>query len=190
MGLTSVKLIWLVAAAAGASATAHAQWPPAAQFELQPSPLEAFAARPAASVAWSKAIGEIEGKYDRATFTALSIADKTGGIRMRGVHIDLAHKVPVEVCDYKYTAWNIMCRRSNAAVYIEEDRLEEVRAGVARGAAGLRPWEFISSYTGQDIQGQPTMGITLCGYEFPGLQRRELAALFAQAIEDLKAAPR
>jgi hypothetical protein len=109
---------------------------------------------------------------------------------MRGVRIDLVHRISHPVCDYKYTPWNIMCRRSNAAVYVEEDRLEEVRAGVARGAAVLRPWEFISSYTGQDIQRQPATGIILCGYEFPGLQPRELAALFGRAIEALKAAPR
>ncbi len=83
-----------------------------------------------------------------------------------------------------------MCRRSNAAVYIEEDRLEDVRAGVARGAASLRPWEFISSYTGRDTQGQPATGIILCGYDFPGLHPGELAALFGRAIEDLKSAPR
>jgi hypothetical protein len=190
MGMASVKCIGLAAAAVGASAVAHAQWPPAAEFELKPSPLESFAARPAAFVAWSKPVGEIDGEYDKATFTALTIADRAGGTGMRGVRIDLAHKVPREVCDYKYTAWNIMCRRSNAAVYIEEDRLEEVRAGVARGAARLRPWQFISSYTGQNIQGQSRTGIILCGYDFPGLQPHELAALFARAIEDLKAAPR
>jgi hypothetical protein len=73
MDIASVKRLALAAVAA--SSLAYAQWPSPAQFALEPSPLEAFTARPAASVAWSSAIGEIEGKYAKATFTALSAAD-------------------------------------------------------------------------------------------------------------------
>ena len=67
---------------------------------LRPTPLEAFAARPAARVTWSKVIGRLESPESRATVTALVVADETGAPReMRGVRIDLAHAGATPNCD-------------------------------------------------------------------------------------------
>jgi hypothetical protein len=110
---------------------------------------------------------------------------------MRGLRIGLAHLVTHPVCDYKNLDWNVLCRRSNAAVFIEEDKLEAVRAEVAHGAAALRPWESINTYGGQDgLQGRPVSGIILCGYDFPDLQPNELAGALGRAIAELNRAPR
>ncbi len=71
-----------------------------------------------------------------------------------------------------------------------EDRLEPVRYGITRGAAELRPFEFISHYESHDASGLLSSGIILCGYDFPDLPSRDLAALFARSISELKEAPR
>lgn len=150
---------------------------------LSPSPLEAFAARPAAKVVWSKMIGRLEGSEARATLTALRIEDAAATPSvMRGLRIDLAraHTGQAE-CDWKYLAWKIMCERANAAVYVEEERLEEVRNGVGRGAAQLRPMEFISA---------STSGLIACGYQFSHSSPYELAALFTRGIAELKESSR
>jgi aspartate/tyrosine/aromatic aminotransferase len=72
-----------------------------------------------------------------------------------------------------------MCERANAAVYVEEQRLEEVRNWIGRGAAELRPMEFISA---------STSGLIVCGYQFSDREPSELAALFTRAIAELKEA--
>ncbi|HKE05757.1 MAG TPA: hypothetical protein VKE91_17020 [Blastocatellia bacterium] len=157
---------------------------------LQPSPLEAFAGRPKARVTWSKEIGRLESQESRATITALMVEDTTSepGV-MRGVRIDLAHLGATPSCDWKYEAWTIMCKRANAAVYIEEGRLETVRNMVKNGAAELRPMEFISRYS-TTAAGRASSGLIVCGYQFSHRQPEELAELFAGAIAELKAAPR
>jgi hypothetical protein len=87
---------------------------------LQPAPLEAFAGRSAAQVTWSKVVGGLESQDARATVTAILVEDKTSkpGVR-RGIRIDLAHIGPTPRCEWKYTAWKIMCQRANAAIYKE-----------------------------------------------------------------------
>lgn len=145
--------------------------------ELSSSPLEAFAARSTAKVVWSKTIGRLESPESVAILTALTVHDTTGSPSLiRGLRIDLAHSVYVE-CDWKYSAWKIMCERTDAAVYVEEGRLEEVRNSLGRGAAELRPMEFISA---------STSGLIVCGYQFSDRQPIELAALFTRAIAELK----
>ena len=157
---------------------------------LEPTPLEAFAGRPTAHVTWSQVIGSLESQESRATVTALIVEDNTSdpGV-MRGIRVDLAHIGPTPSCDWKYWAWRIMCQRANAAIYIEEVRLEGVRNGVKRGAAELRPMEFISKY-GKIVQGQKTTGLIVCGYQFSERQPEELSELFTSAIAKLKGAPR
>ena len=44
-----------------------------------------------------------------------------------------------------------MCQRANAAVYVEERRLEEVGKSIERGAAELRPHEFNFHCLGTDF---------------------------------------
>lgn len=157
---------------------------------LQPTPLEAFAGRPTAHVTWSKVIGRLESQESRATITALIVEDKTSEPSvMRGIRVDLAHIGATPSCNWKYWAWRIMCRRANAAVYVEEGRLETVRNGIKRGAAELRPMEFISQYS-MTAPGRASTGLIVCGYQFSDRQPGDLAALFTSAIAELKAAPR
>ena len=91
-------------------------------------------------------------------------------------------------CDWKYVAWTIMCKRANAAVYVEEERLEEVRNRIERGAAELRPWEFISQYESTVGSVQVSSRLIVCGYQFADRRGSELAALFTRAIAELKEA--
>ena len=157
---------------------------------LQPTPLEAFAGRPTARIKWSKVIGHLESQESRATVTAIIVEDKTSEPSlMRGIQVDLAHIGATPSCDWKYWAWRIMCRRANAAVYIEEGRLDRVRNGIKRGAAELRPMEFISRYR-TNASGQASTGLILCGYQFSDRQPGELAELFTRAMAELEAVPR
>lgn len=135
-------------------------------------------------------IGRLETPKARAIITALVVEDTTSTPNfMRGVRIDLAHVGGTPSCDWKYWAWRIMCQRANAAVYVEERRLEAVRNGLERGGAELRPLEFISQYW-TNASGQKSTGLIVCGYEFPDRQPSELASLLASAATELKAEPR
>jgi hypothetical protein len=78
-----------------------------------------------------------------------------------------------------------MCQRANAAVYVEEGRLETVRYGIERGAAELRPREYISQFGGSYGS-----GLIVCGYQFSDRRPQDLAALFTNAIAELNTAPR
>ena len=159
--------------------------------DLPPSPLEAFAARPTATVVWSKLIGHLESRETRATVTTLIIEDAAAPPgTMRGLRIDLAHRLDNPRCEWKYEAWRIMCQRANAAVYIEESRLPAVRNGIQRsGTAQLRPMEFISQYR-TNAGGHESTGLIVCGYRFADVQPGELAALLTLAIDELKVASR
>ncbi len=83
-----------------------------------------------------------------------------------------------------------MCKRANAAVYVEEGRLEEVRNMLKRDqSAVLRPMEFISHYAVTlPAPGQASTGLIVCGYQFSDRRGSELAALFTGAIAALKEA--
>jgi hypothetical protein len=136
-------------------------------------------------------IGRLESREARATVTALTVEDATSTPSvMRGLRIDLAHTVANPSCDWKYVAWTIMCRRANAAVYVEEGRLEKVRNRLEGGAAELRPWEFISQYESRVGSAQVSSGLIVCGYQFSDRQGSDLAALFTRAIAELKEASR
>jgi hypothetical protein len=122
--------------------------------------------------------------------TAITVEDSTQTPPvMRGVRIDLKHLVPSPQCDQIYTAWKVMCKRANAAVFVEEARLEEVRTWLGRGSAQLRHAEYISQY-GSRADGKQSTGVILCGYEFPGRTTSELADMFKSAIDELRPAPR
>src|SRR5262245_12264909 len=158
--------------------------------DLPKSPLEAFATRSTAKVIWSKMIGQFESQEARATITALIVEDTTREPRiMRGLRMDLAHIGAAPSCDYKYTAWTIMCKRANADIYVEAGRLERVRNGIKSGAAELRPMEFISQYS-MNSQGRVSTGLIVCGYQFSDRQPSELAELFTSAIAELQAKSR
>jgi|SRR5215471_163807 len=158
--------------------------------DLPKSPLEAFATRSTAKVTWSKMIGQFESQESRATITALIVEDTTRKPSiMRGLRMDLAHIGATPSCDHKYTAWTIMCKRVNAAIYVEEGRLERVRNDINRGVAELRPMEFISQYS-VNAPGRVSMGLIVCGYQFSGRAPGDLAELFTRAIAELRAESR
>ena len=157
--------------------------------ELRPSSLEAFAARPTARVIWSQSVGQLESRDARATITALVVEDPTGSPRLvRGLRIDLAHGEASPGCDWKYSAWRIMCERPNAAVYIEEAQILKVSKDLERGAA-----EFISRYEKSVNSGAGIVplehGLIVCGYQFSDREPKDLLALFTKGIAELKAAP-
>ena len=155
--------------------------PHSEQLSLPPSPFETFAAQPTATVVWSKTIGRLESPESVAIITALTVQDTTGSPSiMRGLRIDLTHRVEPN-CDLIYVAWRIMCERANAAVYVEEARLEEVRDNLGRGAAELQPMVGVSA---------GTTGLIVCGYQFSNHGPFALAALFTRAIAELKEASR
>ncbi len=158
--------------------------------ELPQSRLEAFAARPTTEVVWSKMIGRLESQGARAVITALILQDTTSTPSvMRGIRIDLTHTVANPSCSWKYVAWTLMCKRANAAVYVEDGQLEAVRRSIERGAAQLRPCDQISHYK-VEAPGQVSTGLIVCGYQFADRQPAELAELFKRAIAELRAAPR
>ncbi|HEX4951754.1 MAG TPA: hypothetical protein VFZ34_34160 [Blastocatellia bacterium] len=154
----------------------------AAVQDLPPSPLEAFATRATANVIWTKPIGRIDSDDARATVTALTVEDAGAQPSVRrGVRINLKHLVTTPHCDWKYTAWRVMCERPNAAVYIEAERLVKVRDSLDRhNVAELRPREFISLFNSTSKS-----GMILCGYQFTGHEPRELAKLLTNAITEL-----
>ena len=155
--------------------------------ELPSSPLEAFAAQPGASIIWSRSIGQMDSRDAHATVTALVVKSQGVPIRlMHGVRINLAHGSPGVSCDWKYAAWNVMCRKASAAVYIEESRLQEIQEQLLRGAAELRPFQFISEYGPRT---RPS-GLIVCGYEFGGMTGADLARLLAIAQDTIGAARR
>ena len=86
-----------------------------------------------------------------------------------------------------------MCERPNAAVYVEEAQLQEVRKALERGAAALRPMGSISRYEKSVNAGTGMIllekGLIVCGYQFSDREPKDLAALLTKAIEELKAAP-
>jgi len=138
--------------------------------DLPPSPLEAFAARPTAKVTLTKTVGTFDSSKSRATVAIVIVEDPDASPKiLRGVRIDLAHKDAAPHCNWMYAAWQIMCRRPNAAVYIEEARLEAVRGTLMRGGAELRHMEFISEYDST----LPAFGLIVCGYDFPNRAGRE-----------------
>ena len=164
-----------------------AQVNPTPSFE--PSPLEVFAGRPTARVTWSKEIGRLESQESRATVTALIVEDVTSEPSvMRFIRVNLAHIGGRPTCDWKYRGWRIMCERDNAAVYVEEGRLEAVANDIKRGAAKLRPLELISQYSTTNPAVAST-GLIVCGYQFSARRPGDLAELFTRAIVELKAAP-
>jgi hypothetical protein len=162
--------------------------------ELRPSRLEAFAARSTARVIWSQSVGQLESKSARATITALVVEDAVGSPSlMRGLRIDLAHGEESPGCDWKNSAWRIMCERPNAAVYVEEAQLQEVCKGLERGAAAWGPMESISQYE-KRVNSEAGMillerGLIVSGYQFSDREPKDLTALFTKGIEELKAAP-
>ena len=85
-----------------------------------------------------------------------------------------------------------MCERPlTLAVYIEEAQILKVSKDVERGAAELRPMEFISRCTRRvSILGAGIVrlahGLIVCGYQFSDREPARLSkALFTKSIAEL-----
>lgn len=150
--------------------------------DLSPSPFEAFTTRSTSKVVWSKMIGRLAAPEISVTVNALVASDSSDEKRvMRGIRLDLSRTGTKGGCDWKYDAWTIMCNRANTAVYVTEDQLEQVRNSLTKGAAEIRPCDFIS---------QSSTGLIVCGYELRNATSGDLAELLTAAISELKTAPR
>ncbi len=101
--------------------------------DLPPSPLEAFAARQTTKVVWSTTVGHLDSSYSQAILEVIILENRAIKSTMRGLRIKLAHTGPARFCDWKYSAWQLMRERPNAAVYIEESRMQTVRNQLAQG---------------------------------------------------------
>ncbi|PYV29598.1 MAG: hypothetical protein DMG09_29625 [Acidobacteria bacterium] len=56
---------------------------------------------------------------------------------------------------------------------------------IRRGAAELRPFEYISQYQ-TTAWGQAPTGLIVCGYQFSDRHRSDLAALFTRTTAELR----
>ena len=104
------------------------------------------------------------------------------------MRIELRHEGERPSCNLSHVKWAILCGRDDAALYIEEDRLAEVRKGVLRGSVEIHrghpsgiAW-FSDSRRGE--------GILIGGYSLYELQLSDLAAMLDVAANLLKDAPR
>ena len=156
---------------------------------LDPTPLEAAAGQTGSRLAWTKFAGRLDGRVASAIVTAIAV--ETPGAEpkiMRGVRIELRFegKRP-RSCDLIYVEWSILCAKDDAAMYIEESRLVEVRNAILRCCATIHPGHGpgITTFSaGHD------RGLLIGGYELFGRQPSDLAAMLDTAAELLKGAPR
>ena len=104
------------------------------RLALAPTSLEAFAMQPDARTTWSKFIGRLEGGTASAIISAVAW-ERAGATprTMRGIRIELRHEGLRPSCDLRYVEWAVMCDREQAVAYVEEDRLEDLRAGALNG---------------------------------------------------------
>jgi hypothetical protein len=161
---------------------------------LQPTKLEAFAAKSTAQVKWSKEVGRIDEGETQAIVTALIIEDATQfPYRMRGLRIDLNN---INGVDQIYL--------DETALVAVRNALEEIESGVDsflkerdktpyryRGAAEFwRPNDRIHTLNAAYFIRPDSSGLSLSAYKnqefrFPGHRPGELAALITRAIREL-----
>jgi len=155
---------------------------------LPPTPLEAFAAQPTAHTTWSKFIGRLDGGTASAIVTAIALSDESMPPNvMRGVRIELRHEGPRPSCDLKHVEWSILCARENASVYLDESRLESIRASVLQGNAEIRPgWASGIVRFG----GSNGSGTLIGGYLLYEVTPQAVASSLADAAAKLKTAPK
>lgn len=156
---------------------------------LPPTPLEARAAEAGARTVWSRFVSRLDGGRAWAIISAVAIESPSSTPRlMRGVRIELRHEGTRPSCHLSHLEWAILCARENAAIYVEESRLESFRAAVLRGAAEVFPGHGAGVSW---FRGTAGTGLLIGGYEFNGVQPADLAALLEQASLHLsKDAPR
>lgn len=159
------------------------------RYTLEPTPLEALAISADAHTLWSKYVGRLDGGDNYAIVTAVWIESlTTPSKKLRGVRIDLRHDGPARDCWLMHVESVVMCEREQAAVFIEEDRLDAVRAQVRGGrSAEIHPGHGTGLST---YRSSYESGLMLCGYALPGRTLDELAAVLDKAAELVKTAPR
>lgn len=165
------------------------------RLQLQPTRLETFATQPAASVAWSKEVGQINSAEARVAVTALIVEDATAPPhRMRGVRIDLTNQ------------------NATDQVYIEEAKLEAIKKALSEIARGIEEFHNEQSDTPRRYFGSAefrqiyekfhtlnaayyivpgSSGLSLSAFKeqefrFPYHNPSEMAALIGRAMEELK----
>ena len=159
---------------------------------LEPTPLEAFVAQSGARLKWTKFAGRLDGRVASAIVTAIVVESPDADPKiMRGVRIELRHEGKRPSCNLIYVEWAILCERDNAAVYIEESRLAEVRAAVLRGAAEIHRGQGagISRFGFSGPRGEGG-GMLIGGYTFYEKEPADVVALLDAALALLTDAPR
>jgi hypothetical protein len=151
----------------------------------EPTPLEAFASRPTAIVAWANPVGRLESSDSRAIVTALALEDRDSEETMRGLRVDLVHLRPPQSCTLRFWSHSVLCGRANAAIFFEEGVLPRVRDGVVRGNA---EHNLIISYRSR-MRNTERIGLIIGGYQFADRERSELVTLIEQGISQLEGAP-
>ena len=155
---------------------------------LEPTPLEAFVAEPGARLKWTKFAGRLDGRVASAIVTAIVVEAPTEPKIMRGVRVELRHEGLRGDRNLIMVEWAVLCGRDNAALYIEESRLPEVRAAVLDGAASIHRGH------GAGIVRFGTNGVwsgmLIGGYTFNDKQPADVVAMLDAASALLKDAPR
>ena len=157
---------------------------------LEPTPLEAAVAQDGARLTWTKFAGRLESRVASAIVTAIAVETPGTAKIMRGVRIELRHEGnrPAS-CNLIDVEWAILCARDNAALYIEESQLTEVRNAVLRCCASIHKGHGAGITTfGPTSRGDA--GLLIGGYTFDGRQPSELASLLDAAAALLADAPR
>lgn len=156
---------------------------------LEPTPLEAAVGQTGARLTWTKFAGRLDGRVASAIVTAIAVETPGADPKiMRGVRIELRHEGKRPNCNLSHVKWAILCSRDDAALYIEESRLPEVRAALLRGSAEIHRGHpagittFYSSSNGG--------GILVGGYSLYDRQLAELMTMLDTAADLLRDAPR
>jgi len=189
VALVSVATAFVLAATTLLAAPRTAPQYQRGKYTLEPTPLEALATAPDAMTTWSQFLGKLDGGNNFALMTAIAVQSTTApDTKLRGVGIELRHDGPARDCWLKHVEWTVMCEREQAAVFIEEDRLDAVLAAIRRGNAEAHPGHGSGITTFGSSNGR--WGVLFCGYELQGRSLDEVAAMLDAAALALKAAPR
>lgn len=143
-----------------------------------PNPFEQFANQAGTQVVWSVPAGELESSHSHALVTAVVLANNaaTQGQTMKGVRIDLRHLDLTHSCDSIFRLQAVLCAAPSAALWFEQNTLNDLRVGLARGNYD----NLIVSYRSSRPLAKAT-GLLLGGYDFDGRAPDDLTALIEQA---------
>ena len=150
------------------------------QQRARPS-FEAFAKGQGVWTLWIQPTGELNSVASRAAMYAVVLADSTGTTR-RGLRIDLRHRTANVTCP-QLTHGRSLCAEPNPAIWLEEDDLDRVRAGVVRGNFD----NLIGRYWGSEPR--PGHGLKIGGFTFADRTLEEVLSLLDRGRKALASAP-